>query len=249
MYSKNFSSVVLTFTLFLLSFISHAQLAVIYDKDGYVNVRQGETVKSKVIEKIIEGQVFFISLYEDPEPKGEWLKVWLPVNPDPKIKEFLRYKSINEEGFIHKSRILYLNELKKLNLLNQNANKSTLKKDNLQVDVEIKAFDKTKHTISRIKDGGYIIDNKSDFWGFSNSIPRNEFKSIKIIQNNNTYNFPKEALAHLYDLNVEFTSLFLGKNGELYLIVSGGDGSESYEIIWCLKNNRIFSMTVMQTIP
>jgi hypothetical protein len=249
MYCKKSTRIKLAFALFFLSFISYAQLAVIYDKDGYVNVRQGETVKSKIIEKIVEGQVFYISSYEDSAPKKEWLKAWITVNPDPKIKDFLRYKNVNEEGYIHKSRICYLDGLKKLNLVNESLNKSSFKKSNLQVDVEIKPFDKTKHVISRIKDGGYTIDNTSDYWGFSNSIPRNEFKAIKIIQNSNIYIFPKEALAHLYDLNVEFASLFLGKNDELYLNVSGGDGSESYEIVWCLKNNKIFSMTVMQTIP
>lgn len=237
---------ILALNLFFVSAMSNAQLSIVYDKDGFVNLRQKPNVKGK----IIEGQVFSISpFYDESTPKSDWVKVWLPINPDLKVKDFIKYKDINEDGYIHKSRILSLDELKDLKIINENSKKVSFKNNNLQVYIETKIFDKTQHKISKSKAAEIVIDNDLHVWGFQNQIPKIELKTIKFVKDGKTYIFPKEAIFGLYELDLELTKLYLGQKEEIYLVMSGADGSESYEAIWCLKDNKIFSLTLMQIIP
>lgn len=240
---------ILALNLFFVSIISSAQLSIVYDKDGFVNLREKPSIKSKIIGKIIEGQVFSISPFDDESPNSEWVKVWLPINPDPKINDFIKYKDINEDGYIHRSRIVSLEELIELKIVDNNPKKVSLKNDHLQVTIETKAFEKSQHNISKNKEGTMSIDDDSHYWGFKDQIPKSEIKSIKIINDGINYNFPKTSIFGLYELNLEFTKVHIGQSNEIYLEMSGADGSESYEVVWCLKNNKIFSMTVMQIIP
>jgi len=240
---------ILILNLFFAGLISNAQISVVYDNDGFVNVREKPSVKSKITGKIIEGQAFCISPFDDENGDKEWAKVWYPINPDPKNKDFIRYKDIKEEGFVHKSRILEVEKLEGFSFRTDNPKKISLKTDHLQINIEIQSFEKANHQVARKKDGGFSIDRNPDYWGLQGEIPKNEVKNIKIATGNNSYVFPKNAFMGIYDLNLEFTKLYIGKKDELYLKMSGGDGSDSYEIIWCLKNHKIFSMTVMQIIP
>lgn len=246
MYSKNKMMIkrILLLSLLFLSLISNAQLAIIYDKDGFVNLREKPNKTSKIIGKIIEGQVFCVSPFNDENPNKDWVQIWLPTEPDLNNKTFIKYTNIQEGGYIHKSRLFYLSGLKQYNFKNKKTGGVYLENDHFQVYVETKSFKKEKHIISKNKEGGFYID-KEPYWGFLDMMPKIELEFIKF----NSYNFPKQAIFGLYELNLESAVLFKGKNDELYLNMSGADGSDSYEIIWCLKNNKIFSMTVMQTIP
>ncbi|WP_026977764.1 hypothetical protein [Flavobacterium tegetincola] len=86
-------------------------------------------------------------------------------------------------------------------------------------------------------------------WGRYGVIPINEIKSVSVKTKAGVYYFPKNAFSKLYEINLDQTEVYIGKQKEIYLAVSGADGSDSYDAIWCLKNGKLFSMTVMQTIP
>ncbi|KIA99492.1 hypothetical protein OA93_04820 [Flavobacterium sp. KMS] len=239
----------LILNLFFISSITKAQLAIVYDKDGYVNVREKPDLKSKITGKIIEGQVFCINTFDDERNNPEWLKIWYPINPDSKIKDFTKFRDIKEDGYIHKSRVFYLENLKEISFKNESSKKISVKNDTLQIYIESKPFEKEKHQIIKDNGGGLIIDKDAFYWGFLGQIPRNELKAIKVVTNNSSYSFPKEAISGLYELNLEFTKLYIGNKNEIYINLSGADGSDSYEVVWCLKNNKIYSMTIMQIIP
>jgi hypothetical protein len=239
----------LILNLLFISSSTKAQLAIVYDKDGYVNVREKPGLKSKITGKIIEGQVFCINPFDDESVDAEWLKIWYPMNPDSKIKNFIKYKDIKEDGYIHKSRVSYLDNLKKLTFKNENSNKISFKDNNLKIYIESKPIDKNNHQIAKDSDGGLIIDKGLHYWGFLGQIPRNELKEIKVVSKGISYTFPKEAISGLYELNLELSGLYIGDKNEIYINLSGADGSDSYEVVWCLKNDKIYSMTTMQVIP
>lgn len=235
--------------LFFIFTDVYSQLAVIYDKDGYTNVRENASLKSKIIGKIFEGQVFAISPFNDENKNEEWVKVWFPEKQDSLIKNFIKSERTNENGYIHKSRIAYLSEMDQLKQKKYSDQKVSFDNNKLQIIVETKKFIKSEHKIQKLSDGNLKIDNRIKVWGFYGQIPRNQIQSIKLKTLNSIYIFPKEAISHLYEIILPYTQVFNGKKGDVYIAMSAGDGSDSYEIAWCVKNNEIYSMTVMQTIP
>lgn len=50
-------------------------------------------------------------------------------------------------------------------------------------------------------------------------------------------------------VNALITKVYRGKKGEYYIVFNAGDGADGYNIIYCLKNNKIFSMTITSTLP
>ncbi len=67
--------------------------AIIVDPDGFTNVREERSAKSKIIEKVFENEKF--EVYTDDELDANWWFVYIP-------------KSGNS-GYIHKSRVKLLN--------------------------------------------------------------------------------------------------------------------------------------------
>jgi hypothetical protein len=89
--------------LFLLAFVvgslssfGQERLAIIQDKDGFVNVRASGDINSEIVGKISEGELFSYI-----EAKTEWFTVSKPTYRKP------------VEGFVHRSRIQPLDELSK----------------------------------------------------------------------------------------------------------------------------------------
>jgi hypothetical protein len=83
--------------------LAQQNLAIISDKDGFVNVRAEQNVNSVIVGRIIEGELFAVT-----ETKTEWFKVFKPG-----------YRN-QLQGFVHKSRIQpleSLNETAKRNLI------------------------------------------------------------------------------------------------------------------------------------
>ena len=104
-----------------------AEPGVINDVDGYTNVRERGDSKSKVIGKLVDGQVFdfnFLSI------KDRWAQVSF-------VKNGKRVR-----GFMHGSRILALDSLKKA------------EKGRVKVEYTMKDFNVGEYRVSMSKEGG-----------------------------------------------------------------------------------------------
>ena len=235
----------LIFVVLLLNSQLKAQdLAVVYDKDGYTNVRKSASVKSPIIGKIKEGQVFCISPFNDDLKNKDWFAVWFPIKPKTNIKDFIKSDDTKEGGFVSRSRITFLSGFREVEAEPIAENKFIFKDEEFEISLETKVDQKEQGTLENLA-------RKTDpaQWGSYGVTPKNELKSVSLKTKAGVYYFPKNAFSKLYDINLDQTRVYIGKKKEIYLAVSGADGSDSYNSIWCIKNGKLFSMTVMQTIP
>lgn len=236
---------IVIFTVFLSVQCIHAQeLAVIYDKDGYTNVRKSASAKAPIIGTIKEGQVFCISPFNDDFKNKDWFAVWFPIKQKTDIKDFIKSDDTKQGGFVNRSRITFLADLNEVAAEQVYEEKFIFKNQEFELSIETKAYQQKQGAL-----GNNAMEKDPDQWGSYGITPKNEIKSVSVKSKSGLYYFPKNAFSKLYDINIDQTKVYVGKKKEIYLAVSGADGSYSYNAMWCLKNNKLFSMTVMQTIP
>jgi len=215
---------ILILTLSWIYSMSYAQLITIYDNDGYTNVRKKPSIESTIIGKVIEGQVLSISPNDDENGNLGWSNVWFQEKQLDKHLHYLKSERVTASGYIHKSRITYLSELPEVKPVHANANKIIFKDEQSAITFEVRPAQQLNE--------GYA-----------------DLYFITIKNSSGTYNLPMEAMAGLRDIHIEQVKVYRGKKKEKFITATGADGSDSYEVAWCLKNNKLFSMTVMQTIP
>ena len=224
---QKISAVLLGFVTLLFSTQIFAQdLAVVYDKDGYTNVRKSASATSSVIGKIKEGQVFCISPFSDDLKRTDWYSVWFPINPLAGGDAYIKSEKIHQGGFVHKSRVTLLSDLQELDSETLNSERNVFRNDEIEIVVSVES-------------------NKP----LDNIKSRNQLKSITLKNKSGFYQLPKSAINKLYEINLDQTKVYIGKEREVYIVTNNADSSDSYQAIWCIKNNKLFSMTVMQTIP
>ena len=86
---------ILVFFMFLLSLTSFAERYFITSKDGYANLREEASIKSKVIKKVNNNYTIFNPIPEDNNRYGDWYFVEI----ESKSKEEVA------TGYIHKSQL------------------------------------------------------------------------------------------------------------------------------------------------
>ncbi len=227
---------------------SLAQLSVCYDDDGYTNIRKSPSKNSKIISKIIEGQVFAIAAFEQDENKSkDWVAIDFPKTNNTSEKDFLKFDGDENVGYIHKSRIVNLEDLPKLTKTEINSNKVVHSNKDLQITVETQIFTASNHKIIKTKEGSFLIDGKKSYPYYGGNTT--EIKNITLKTKSNTYTFPKKSFKNLFMVNATNSIVYMGKIGEYYLEFDAGDGADGYNIIYCLKNNKVFSITITSMLP
>lgn len=238
--------------LFLLVFfpkVSIAQLSVCYDSDGYTNARKLPSIKSKVVGKIIEGQVFVLATYTQEENKSaDWIAVNFPLIKNSSMKNFLKFDGKESVGYIHKSRLVNLEDLPKLKTTEISSNSVFHSNEYLKILIETQVFKKSSHKVIQTKTGFFLVDGKKAYPYYGEETIT-EIKNITLKTKNKTYSFPKESFKNLFRVNVSDTNVYKGNKGEYYLVFDAGDGTDGYNIAYCLKNNTLFSMTITSTLP
>ncbi|ENA1795709.1 hypothetical protein ABF176_002556 [Flavobacterium psychrophilum] len=237
------------FLLILLPKISIAQLSICYDNDGYTNIRKSASINSKVIGKIIEGQVFAISTYtqEEENKSTDWVAISFPLTNNLNEKDFLKFDGEENEGYIHKSRLVELEDLPKLKMIEIDSNKVFHSDQDIEILIETQKFKESNHKIIKTKEGVFLVDGIKAYPYYGGETT--EIKNIILKANDNTFSFPIKYFKNLFMVNASNTKAYKGTKGEYYLVIDAGDGADYYNIIYCLKNNNIFSMTVTSTIP
>ncbi len=206
---------ILLFVAFTSNFV-FGQIALIQDKDGYTNVRQEPNSSSSIIHKIYENEVFW---YEDEVQ--DWISVNIPKN---------RYSLGCSDsdivfGWIHKSRLLPLEELEKP------------AKEDLQFKYILSEFD-PKDRIIDYHDNKWVtwIDGRP-VWGTDQNLPRIEVTGINAKVENIQIEISPIMYSDIYECSNTFQTY---KNGDTYfLFQSCSDGAGYYEIVWVLTKKGL----------
>ena len=218
------------FILFLLLSINafaqgpFGDYAVVKDKDGYVNIRAKENVKSKIVGTLPNNTLVY-TLFDttDDETGEEIFFNWIAV----------------DKGYVHKSRLKMIGEFPSIGKGKEQGNSITIAGKGISVTLTKQPFDKTKHKITKKKHkeySEYIIDGKR-VQGLDNDefLPKDHYKSITVTINGKNVPIPKSAYDDLYEIAIWNTNNFAYYDEEddiLYIIAHNGDGYLVYEVCW-----------------
>ena len=208
--------------LFLLTTNAFAQgpfgdYAVVKDKDGYVNIRAKENVKSKIVGTLKNNTLVYEFLDEEFNPSN-----WVHI----------------DSGYVHQSRLKKINEFPSIGegKEKETENSITIAEKGISVTLTRQPFDKTKHKITKKKHKYYdelIIDGKRAQG--ASFIPENHYKSIVVNINGKNVSIPKSAYDDLYEVWVYpyNNMVYYDKEDDvLYIFVRCGDGANAYKVCW-----------------
>ena len=192
--------------------------AVVKDKDGYVNIRAKESVKSKIVGTLPNNTLVYEFLDEEFNPSN-----WVHI----------------DSGYVHKSRLKMISEFPSIGKGKEQGNSITIAGKGISVTITTQKFDKTKHKITKKKHkeySEYIIDGKRA-QGLDGGLflPENHYKSIVVNINGKNVSIPKSAYDDLYQVWVYpyNNKVYYDKEDDiLYIIAHNGSGANAYEVCW-----------------
>ena len=227
--------------------LATAQLAIIKDKDGYTNVRELPTSKSKVIDKVYDFEVFYAYDgtggldYEVP-------KQWDYILYNYEKTEY--FSSEPEFGFMHRSRIQYLTDFDILNTSIIGSNFIRLKNDSntIQVKIECDNFvDSSHHIEYKGKYNIIHIDGRMSWgtdWGMGHML-KTKINSISVDMDGNSIVLPTFAFDDLYNPNLSKTEVYVDKaSSNLYITMLNSDGAGAYLVALVIHNGKYHSRFV-----
>ena len=198
--------------------------AVVKDKDGYVNIRAKESVKSKIVGTLPNNTLVYALFDTTEDETGEEIFFnWIAV----------------DKGYVHKSRLKMISEFPSIGKGKEQGNSITIAGKGISVTLTKQPFDKTKHKITKKKHkeySEYIIDGKR-VQGLDNDefLPKDHYKSITVTINGKNVPIPKSAYDDLYEIGIWDTNNFAYYDKEddvLYIIAHNGNGAFSYKVCW-----------------
>ena len=219
-------------------------ICVISDNDGYTNVRGGCSTSSAVVGKVSCKEIFLAGRGSCSSMEEIW------YNPQYEQKDGYRKSCEEGVGYMHKSRIMPLSKLNRLNKWAMADDGVKIENDSIVVSIKTKKFSETEHTIDRNVEEGWVetIDKKQA-WGIDGWVPQVEIASISI-KNNHTqevYHLPKSAIKNLYEPTIAkgYTGVFIGRNNELYIVMNNSDGAGSYLVGWAIVDMKLKTMNLI----
>ena len=197
--------------------------AVVKDKDGYVNIRAKESVKSKIVGTLPNNTLVYGLFDTTQDETGEEIFFnWIAV----------------DKGYVHKSRLKMIGEFPSIGKGKEQGNSITIAEKGISVTLTRQPFDKTKHKITKKKHKYYeelIIDGKSAQGTDTSFIPEDHYKSIIVTINGKNVSIPKSAYDDLYEVAMytDNNAVYYDKEEDtIYIIAHNGSGAFSYEVCW-----------------
>ena len=215
----------LLISFFLLTTNAFAQgpfgdYAVVKDKDGYVNIRAKESVKSKIVGTLPNNTLVYGFFDKEYNPTN-WIEV--------------------DKGYVHQSRLKRIFDFRAIEGKVQ-GNSIIFDDKDVKVTITKQKFDKTKHKITKKDQGSYdqlIIDGKEiygiEVYGGDDSLPQDHYKNITVTINGKNVPIPKSAYDDLYEIGLYTDNNFAYYDKEddiLYIIAYNGDGANAYKVCW-----------------
>ena len=213
----------LTFLFFCQFALVHAQeeaFGVIYDKDGYVNVRKGKSAQSKVLKKLSNKTIVFVYNY-DKATDGNWIYT-------------------DEEEYIYNDRIKWIHKFPIIAKGIAKGNTIVFEGREIQVVLTSGKFDESKHSFEYFKDsptGIEVIDNELPY-GTDGKMPTTEYRSIVINIHGKQVSLPKDAYSDLYEPTflTDHNSIYYDRESDILYIVAINDYAERpYMVCWQIE--------------
>ena len=214
----------LVFLLFCQFAFVRAQeeaFAVINDKDGYVNVREGKSAQSKVLKKLNNKTIVFVYNY-DKATDGNWIYT-------------------DEEGYIYNDRVKWIHKFPIIAKGIAKGNIIVFEGKEIQVVLTSGKFDKSKHSFEYFKDsstGIEVIDDPALLYGNDGKMPTTEYRSIVINIHGKQVSLPKDAYSDLYEPTflTDHNSVYYDKESDiLYIVANNNYADRPYKVCWQIE--------------
>ena len=188
--------------------------AVVKDKDGYVNIRAKENVKSKIVGTLPNNTLVYGFFDKEFNPTN-WIEV--------------------DKGYVHQSRLKKIFDFRAIEGKVQ-GNSVIFDDKDVKVTITKQKFDKTKHKITKKGQGSYeqlIIDGKEIIYGWDGSLAQDHYKSITVTMKGKNVPIPKSAYDDLYGIFYLNRSIYYDEEAEaLYIYADNGEAGLAYEVCW-----------------
>lgn len=215
--------------LLLLTFqFSFSQFYIVKDEDGFVNVREENSLHSKIIAKLNNGEI--VHSYEDSfENKGHWLGI-----------DFDFTKNEFKTGYVYRDRLISIDQYERIPMVKK-GNEIVLKNKNIEIRITEKKFQKRNHTFTFHQEYKDIITkiDYQDYYGTDGYLPKTEYSAIEVTMSGKTISLPKEALKNLFEPNSFITTAHYDQENDiLYIDSLNSDGAGSYEVLWIIEKGK-----------
>ena len=188
--------------------------AVVKDKDGYVNIRAKENVKSKIVGTLPNNTLVYGFFDKEYNPTN-WIEV--------------------DKGYVHQSRLKRIFDFRAI-VGKEQGNSIIFDDKDVKVTITKQKFDKTKHKITKKGQGSYeqlIIDGKEIIYGWDGSLAQDHYKSITVTMKGKNVPIPKSAYDDLYEIFYLDRFIYYDEEAEaLYIYAFNGDASLAYQVCW-----------------
>ena len=192
--------------------------AVVKDKDGYVNIRAKENVKSKIVGTLPNNTLVYGFFDKEFNPTN-WIEV--------------------DKGYVHQSRLKRIFDFRAIEGKEQ-GNSIIFDDKDVKVTITKQKFDKTKHKITKKEHDGWtelIIDGKKiygiEIYGGDDSLPQDHYKSITVTMKGKNVPIPKSAYDDLYQIFYFNRLIYYDEEAEaLYIFANNGDAGLAYQVCW-----------------
>jgi len=216
-------------TISFISLYSKAQeYAIIKDKDGFVNVRKGPNAKSEIIGKLYVDDIFS---YDTESESAGWVEIY---------KEDIKKDNSMIEGYIDKTRLFPLSQLKSLGRKFTGSHSVGIKNDSISITINASAFNAKSHKLHYDGQNQLISIDGKHIWGTDGNMPKVKITGVNVSINNTNIIIPKSEFGDLYEPNFRLFHAYLFKNGTIYIEMDNSDGVGAYTIIWVIKDNKYF---------
>ena len=200
--------------------------AVVKDKDGYVNIRAKESVKSKIVGTLPNNTLVYGFFDKEFNPTN-WIEV--------------------DKGYVHQSRLKKIFDFRAIEGKVQ-GNSVIFDDKDVKVTITKQKFDKTKHKITKKGQGSYeqlIIDGKEIIYGWDGSLAQDHYKSITVTMKDKNVPIPKSAYDDLYQIFYFNRFIFYDEEAEaLYIFANNSDASWAYLVCWQIVKDKYITRII-----
>jgi len=226
-----------------------AQLAIINDPDGYVNIREGRSKDAKITGRLFDGDFFLATPGE--EPGGDWWEVYYSADPGELENYKLAWYRKNNltdgkvlylQGYVYKSRILPVDSLASVarGTIRRTKNTVSLTNDSVRFFMRTTNFVQKNHLIEK-DSGGFVtaIDHRRPM-GTDGDLPRTEITEISLTIQGMPVEFTRKHYRDLYEPNLETVNLVTDRRGGLILTMPfNSDGAGAYCAAWLIRDRKM----------
>ena len=192
----------------------YGDYAVVKDKDGYVNIRAKENVKSKIVGTLPNNTLVYGFFDKEYNPTN-WIEVDKGYVHQSRLKKIFDFRAI--EGKVHGNSVIFDDK-------------------DVKVTITKQKFDKTKHKITKKEHNGWtelIIDGKKIYGIEDELLPDDHYKSITVTMKGKNVPIPKSAYDDLYQISYFSSSIYYDEEAEaLYIYADNGEAGLAYEVCW-----------------